>query len=246
MNTLIKQSRMELIRTLRSKAFFIFSIIMPVVFYFIFSSTIGDQTQVGGSDWKAYYLMSMTLFGIISSSLFTLGLRIAQERKEGWTQLMKITPLPASTYFIAKIVGQSLINLGIIMLMFIIGRFAKGVELSLMTWVSCGLWMLIGTLPFIALGTLIGQSKSTESATVFANIANLGLALLGGLWMPMEILPKFIRTVGEWLPTYRLGQGAWNLVAGKGLSLTGIAILAAYLVIFMILSSYIMRRREAV
>jgi len=246
MKTLIKQSRMEIIRTLRSKTFFIFSIIMPVAFYFIFSSTVGDQTQVGGADWKAYYLMSMTLFGIVSSSLFSLGVRIANERKQGWTQLMQITPLPSSTYFFAKIAGQSMINFGIIVLMFMIGRFAKGIELPITTWLACGFWIWIGIVPFIALGILIGQSKSAESASVFANIASLGMAMLGGLWMPLEILPKFMQQIGEWMPTYRLGQGAWNLVAGKEISLTGIAILAAYLVIFMIISSYIMKRREAV
>ncbi|MFD1739652.1 ABC transporter permease [Bacillus salitolerans] len=246
MNMLFSQCKAEFKRTVRNKFFVMFSIAMPVVFYFIFSSVIGDDTQVGGTDWKAYYLMSMTVFSVIGAAISTLGIRLSQERTQGWVKQLKVTPLPGWVYLSSKIVTQAILNIGIILLLFIIGIFVKGIELTVWQWILCGLWIWIGALPFLALGVLIGTSKTTELAQVFSNIVHLGLAILGGLWMPLEIMPTIVQNIGEWLPTYRYGHGAWNILAGESPQLVDAGILLLYLVIFMVLSVYISKRQEAI
>lgn len=45
----------------------------------------------------------------------------------------------------------------------------------------------------------------------------MSLAIVGGLWMPIEVFPKILRTIGEWTPTYHFGSGAWDIVAGKSI-----------------------------
>ncbi|MEK3917669.1 hypothetical protein [Paenibacillus sp. FSL H7-0331] len=49
-----------------------------------------------------------------------------------------------------------------------------------------------------------------------------------------------------WMPSYRYGKGAWNIIAGLSLDWGGIVILTAYVIIFMILSPYMIKRKEAV
>ncbi|WP_433944145.1 ABC transporter permease [Paenibacillus sp. SN-8-1] len=245
MKSMIAQCKAEVLRTIRNRRFIVFSIVMPVMFYFIFTSTMGD-IRVGGVDWKAYYLMSMTAFGVIGASINTLSVRFAQERTQGWVRLIRITPLPNGAYVLSKILSQSVINLGTIVLMFLIGHFAKGIDLSLGEWITCGLWIWIGVLPFMALGTLLGTFKSVEVVQVAANIVYMALSVLGGLWMPLTTMPKIMQDIAQYLPSYRFGQGAWNVLGGVGPDWTGIAILAAYALIFMLLSTYILKRQEAV
>ncbi|MFC5450291.1 ABC transporter permease [Paenibacillus aestuarii] len=246
MRAMIAQCKAELLRTFRNKRFFVFSIIMPAIFYFIFTSTVGDRTQVGGVDWKAYYLMSMTVFGVVGACVNTLSIRFAQERTQGWIRMIEITPLPSSAYVLSKIVSQSIVNLVTIVVMFLIGSIVKGVELSLLQWVLCGLWIWLGALPFMALGVLIGTLKSVEVTQVVAQIVFMGTSILGGLWFPTEIMPKVMQQIASFSPSFRFGQGAWNIIAGGGLSLSGICILAAYLLIFMVLSTYILKKQKAV
>ena len=69
----------------------------------------------------------------------------------------------------------------------------------------------------LALGTVIGSIKKADAAAGLANILNMSLAVIGGLWMPIEVFPKILRTIGEWTPTYHFGSGAWDIVAGKSI-----------------------------
>ncbi|WP_282937787.1 ABC transporter permease [Paenibacillus sp. RC67] len=246
MNAALAQCKAEILRTLRNRKFVVMALLMPVIFYFIFTSTIDGNTEIGGIQWKAYYLMSMTVFGIIGGSLNTISIRFAQERKQGWVQLLKITPLPSGTYVFSKIAAQSILNLGVIVLMFIIGSVFKGVQLSFVQWMLCGLWIWIGVLPFLALGTLIGTIRSVEIVQVVSQVLFMGMSALGGLWMPIQTMPSVMQHIAQWLPSYRYGQGAWNIIAGSAVDWTGIVVLAAYVVVFMILSSYMIKRQEAV
>lgn len=246
MRAMIAQCKAELLRTVRNKRFFVFSMIMPAVFYFIFTSTIGDNVNVGGVAWKAYYLMSMTVFGVVGACVNTLSIKFAQERTQGWVKMIEITPLPSSAYVLSKIVSQSIINLFTIVFMFILGAALKGVDLTLAQWIGCGLWIWLGALPFMALGTLIGTLKSVEVTQVVAQIVFMGTSLLGGLWMPTQSMPAILQNIALASPTYRFGQGAWNIIAGIAPSLNGLLILAAYLFLFVILSSYIIKKQKAV
>ncbi|UUZ82830.1 hypothetical protein LJK88_02025 [Paenibacillus sp. P26] len=65
MRSLLAQCKAELLRTVRNRRFLFGAVLLPIVFYFIFTGVYGDEMQVGGMEWKAYYLMSMTIFGVI-------------------------------------------------------------------------------------------------------------------------------------------------------------------------------------
>lgn len=245
-SSFMAQCKAEILRTLRNRRFILFSLLMPLVFYFIFTGTLGDNMLVQGVEWKAYYLMSMTAFGLIGSNLITVGVRFSQERAQGWTRLLRISPLPGSSYVASKMVAQSLINLCSILVMFIVCGIAKGIQLSAIDWISCGLWIWVGALPFMALGLLIGMLKSAEVVQIIANILYMSLSVLGGLWMPISTMPDILQKIALFLPSYRFGQGAWNLLGGGHLSGPGTAILAAYTLLFVLISAYILKRQEAV
>lgn len=246
MTGMIAQCKAEILRTLRNRKFVVTALLMPAIFYFIFTSTMDANMNIGGIQWKAYYLMSMTVFGVIGGSMNTISIRFAQERKQGWVQLLRITPLPSGAYVFSKIAAQSVINLGTIVFMFLIGGLFKGVELTFVQWLSCGLWIWIGILPFLALGTLIGTIRSVEVVQVISQVIFIVMSALGGLWMPIQSMPSLMQHIAEWLPSYRYGQGAWNMVAGASPDWIGIALLAAYAIVFMVLSSYRIKRQEAI
>lgn len=246
MNGLIAQCQAELLRTVRQRRFIFMTIAMPVIFYFVFTSTVSGNQKIDGTEWKNYYLISMTTFSVIGAALNSLGIRFAQERHQGWTHLLRLTPLPSSAYIVSKILAQSLLNSGIIIVIFMVAALFKGVHMTLSHWILSGLWILIGALPFIAIGIFIGLLKSIEVTQVVANILHLALAMLGGLWMPLAILPHAIQTIAKWLPSYRVADVAWNMIGNHSLIWSDLSVLALYLIVFMVLSIYIIKRQEAV
>ncbi|MFD3446745.1 ABC transporter permease [Microbacteriaceae bacterium 4G12] len=244
MRAFLMQCKIEILRTFRNKLFIFFSLLMPVMFYYIFTNVVSVPDN--GGAWKAHYLISMATFSIVGSALFGFGVRLSQEKGQGWTQMLQITPLPEGVYLSAKIVSQTVVNAFSILVIFIAGIVINHVELTIGQWIGAGLWLLIGVTPFLAIGTIIGAIKKADAATGLANMLNMCLAILGGLWMPIEIFPKVLRSIGEWTPTYHFGSGAWDIVAGKAVSFENVAVLGGYFIAFVVLSIYIRKRQEAV
>ncbi|WP_219835161.1 ABC transporter permease [Paenibacillus sp. R14(2021)] len=242
----VAQCKAELLRTVRNKRFVIFSIVMPVAFFFLFSGTMGGQKMDNGVDFTSYYLMSMTSYGIIGASFSTFSIRLSRERSQGWIRLLKITPLPSWAYIVSKVSAQAIINFFIVIMMFVIGGLAKHIDLPISTWLACGAWIWAGGMSFMALGTLFGSMRNPDAVQVLSTIVYMGLSVLGGLWMPTSTMSQTMQDISKLTPTYRVGQGAWSMLGGGTVEWSSVGILAAYVVVFMLLSSYIMRKQEAV
>jgi ABC-2 type transport system permease protein len=250
MNTKLKatiaQCKAELLRTIRNKRFVFFSVVMPVALFFIFTGAMDNNATINGADWVSYYLMSMTVYGVVGAGLTSFAQRISKERSQGWIRLLKITPLPSGSYILSKVAAQGLINFAIVVIMFVIGGLGKGIHLPAATWIESGLWIWIGGFSFMALGALLGSMKNADAVQILALMLYMGMSILGGLWFPTASMSGTMQTIAKFTPTYRLGQGAWNLVGGGAINWNGALILAAYVIVFMVLSAYIMKRQEAI
>jgi len=53
------------------------------------------------------------------------------------------------------------------------------------------------------------------------------MAIAGGLWMPLEALPAFVRDLAVWLPTYHMSQLGLGLLGGEPIVDHVAALLAA-------------------
>lgn len=245
MKIFIHQSRIEMIRMLRNPYYLFWSLAMPIVFYIVFTKIFNVETP-DKDLWAAHYLMSMTVFSVMGSSIMTMGIRLVEERSQGWTHYMRITPLSDVAYFSAKMFGQTIVHVFSVIVIFTAGILFNGVRLPLEEWVFSAFWILLASMPFLALGALVGTMKRVDTAIGISNVLYLLLAITGGLWMPIEILPKIMQNIGMWLPAYHFGNGAWEIVRGEAPEFRNILILAGYLLIFMVLSMYIRRKQDVV
>lgn len=146
--------------------------------------------------------------------------------------------------FFGKMFGQTMMHLFSVICIFIAGYLINGVSLSAGQWVLSGLWILIGSLPFLAIGTLVGAMKRVDTASGVSNVIYMALAVAGGMWMPIEILPRLMQRIGHWLPSYNYGNGAWEIVRGSAPTWSNVLILLGYLIVFMLLSVYIRKNRK--
>jgi ABC-2 type transport system permease protein len=245
MKALQLQCKAEMKRVLRNRYFVFWSLCMPILFYFIFTRVVNTGAS-NQTEWQAHYLMSMTVFSVMGSSIMTLGIRMVQERTQGWSTYMRLTPLPDNVYFFAQMMGQTVIHMLSIVIIFIAGALINHIHLTFAEWVLSGLWILIGSCPFLALGTVIGSMKKVDTAAGISNILYMALAVSGGLWMPLSVMPKTMQRIGEWLPSYNFGNGAWDIIQGHSPEWKNMIILVFYFVFFMLLSKYIRRKQEAV
>lgn len=245
MKQLIQQCKAECIRIARNRYYVFWSLFMPLVFYYIFTRVV-DTGAADPKQWAAHYLMSMAAFSVMGSAIMTLGIRLVQERTKGWTKFMRITPLSGFVYYTGAMVGQTMMHVFSIVVIFVAGALINGVSLPFGQWLLSGLWILGGSLPFLAMGTLVGTMKRVDTASGVSNVVYMAMAVTGGMWMPMETMPQLMQQIGKWLPAFNYGNGAWEIVQGSGPTWGNIGILVVYLVLFMLLSSYIRKKQEVV
>jgi ABC-2 type transport system permease protein len=243
-NALLKQCQFEAVRALRNRQFIFFSVLMPLIFYFIFVKVNGGNMQVEGTAWKAYFLMSMAAFSVVGSSMFGLAGRVAFERTQGWLRLVQTTPLPHYAYVIGKCLSQLMVGLVSVVVLFLVGAVSQGVDLSVGQWGISLLWLVLGSLPFVAIGILVGVLFSTEATYLVCNILNMGLGILGGLWWPITIMPKVMQHIVYATPTYRFAHVTWQVIGGKSIPVEDVAILLGYLAVLVALTLWVLRRKQ--
>ncbi|MEK3732650.1 ABC transporter permease [Paenibacillus sp. FSL M8-0334] len=239
------QCRFELLRMVRNPYYIFWSLTMPIAFYVIFTRLVTGTDAMDAGIWQAHYLMSMTVFSVMGTAIMNLGIPLVQERAQGWAIYMRVTPLPGSVYFIAKMFVQTVMHLLSIIVIFTAGYLINGVSMAMWQWLSSGLWILLASAPFLAIGALIGLMKRVETASGVSNGMYLGLALTGGLWFPMEAMPSFMQVIGQWMPSYHFGSGAWAITRAEAPGWEHIVVLTGYFAVFMLLSTYIRKKQQA-
>jgi ABC-2 type transport system permease protein len=227
--------RLELRRMLRDRRFAFFTIAVPVGFYLLWSNTFADADAEPSTGLPAqvHLMVSMAAFGAIGAALTTTGPRLAAELQSGWLRQLQATPLPGRTVIFTKIFASMVLALPPLVLVSLVAALTQDVRLPAAEWIGMIALMWVATLPFAALGTIIGSLAGGDASQPVTVGAYLSLSALGGLWMPLDELPGALRAVAHWLPSTRFAQLGWDVVGGHtpaaavGLILGGWAVVLA-------------------
>jgi ABC-2 type transport system permease protein len=234
--------RLELRRMLSDKRFLILMLMLPIAMYLLFSNLFGGDQPSGGLDGDVALMISMAAMGAIGAAMTATGPRIAQERSNGWLRQLKVMPLPAGQVVAAKTIAAMAWALPAIILVDLTAVLDHGVHLAAWQWLGIGGLLWLGSATFAALGTFLGYLADADSAFPVMYGILLFLSAIGGLWMPLSQLPTVLQRIGRALPSNRLAELGWNLAAGQAPSLSGVLILAGWLVGFGGLALFAYRR----
>ena len=201
-------TRFEMLRLVRNKRAFIFSLIFPLALYLVIAGSQRDSLAPGSVEIKftTFYMVSMASYGAMIAAT-SGGARIAAERSVGWTRQLRITPLSVRTYFRTKVLTAYVMAAASIALLYIAG-LAYGVRLdSIGRWVGMTALLLVGILPFIGLGIAVGHLLTIDSMGPALGGGTAFFGFLGGMWFP---LPEHgvLHVIGELLPSYWLTQAS--------------------------------------
>jgi ABC-2 type transport system permease protein len=200
----------EFLRVLRTPAFAMPTLCFPVVFYVVFALVVPGSW---GSVHKASYLLATySVFGVIGPALFGFGVGLALERQQGLLELKRVSPMPTSAYFLAKIVMSLAFGLAVVILLSAAAIGFGGVQVSLLVWLRLLAVLLLGTLPFCAIGLWIGTLVKGEAAVAIVNLVYLPMALLSGLWLPLFVFPAVMQKLAVIWPSWHLGQMALGVL----------------------------------
>jgi ABC-2 type transport system permease protein len=222
--------RYELLRTIRNRRFFIFTLLFPIIFFYLIAGA-NRHAELGGIPFPTYYLAGMASFGTMMAMVSNGG-RIAGERSVGWNRQLRLTPLTPRAYFRAKVASSYLMALITIVLLFVAGA-TLGVHLSAAHIAKMVELVAIGLIPFAALGIFIGHQFTPDSIGPVLGGGVSVLAFIGGAWGPVGGDHGFMHNLSQATPTYWLVQAGHTLVGQKAWSATGWIVVAAWSVVLI-------------
>ena len=196
--------KVELILMKRQAAYYLLSIGLPSFFYLIFSGMMSGSATP--TLVLQTYLFSMTVFSIMSSAFFSIPSTLQSDKTNNWQKMLQHSPVSMIEYYISKLFSALLTFLLSIVVVFSVGHFVRGVNLPAMDWLIIALIILFGSLVFIAMGVLVSLLPIAQLMSVVGNIAYMALAVLGGLWFPLTMFPKWLQSIGKLTPSYQLMQ----------------------------------------
>jgi ABC-2 type transport system permease protein len=233
-------TRHEVVRAFRNRRFFVFSLGFPLILYFVIAgSQSGDKNFAGtGVSAALFYMAGLVSFGTMSSMISTGG-RIAGERQAGWTRQLRITPLTSGSYFRAKVLTAYAMSCLTIAVLYLSGAIL-GVRMPANQWLEMTGLILVGLLPFAALGIALGHMLNVDSiGPAMGGLVAL-LALVGGTWFPVN--HGFLHDLGQFLPSYWLARAGHLGTGAAPWSLGGWLVIAGWTVVLTALAAWAYRR----
>jgi len=234
-------TRYELLRTFRNRRFFVLSFGFPLVLYFLIAGPNRNVHDLSGSGISAplYFMVGLASFGMMSSML-SCGARIATERAAGWNRQLRITPLSPRTYFRAKVLTAYAMAIVSVLALFAAGA-SLGVSLPAGQWLKMAGLMLVGLVPFAALGIWVGHLLTPDSIGPAIGGGVSLLAFLGGTWFPLGN-HGFIHDLAQYLPSYWLVQASHVALGGRPWPAMAWIVIAAWTTVLSLLAIRAYRR----
>lgn len=204
-------TRTEVMLMRRSAESVISTVGIPVLLYAMFAMNNSNTFVPGGASFKTLAVGSFAAYGIVFQSLFTFGDDVARERGRGWIRTLRATPVPTSSYIIAK-TAMGVVYAVMILAAIAVAATIGGADVSVTQWAHLGGLLILGVLVFGSTGFAIAFLARPRSASAIANLAFLPLSFASGFFFPLSELPGVIQDMAPYLPTYHFGQLVWRVV----------------------------------
>jgi ABC-2 type transport system permease protein len=237
--------RFEILRTFRNTRFFLISLVFPLVLYYLVAGANRDVQDFAGTGvpFPVYYMIGMVSWGAMAA-VIAGGARIAAERSVGWNRQLRLTPLKARTYLSSKLLSGYALALVSIGLLYGAG-LSLGVRMAWDDWARMTALVLIGLVPFAAMGILLGHVLTVDSMGPAIGGITALLALLGGAWGPIGGSSGVLHDVVQLIPSYWLVQAADSALSGGLWPLRGWVVMAVWTAVLAQLAAWAYRRDTA-
>lgn len=226
----------------RNPAISVVGMALPLILFSLFAAPAATRPYSPGVSLGAYSLASFGAYGVGLTMVFLFGASVAIDRGQKNDLLMLATPLPP----LLDILARTLVALAFAMaslLALLVLAVVSGVHLDPWRAALTGGVLLLGGLPFLALGLAIAYLMAPNAATATGNLLYMVLCFASGIFVPLSQLPGLVREVAPYLPTFHYAQLALGAVgAPSEAPATSVAWLLGYGVVLYGIALWAYRR----
>ena len=164
----------------------------------------GSAGQVSYTD---FLLPGIILMGFFVTGLFGVPGTILFARDQRILRGYWVTPVTVPRYLAGFSLGQLALCLLQFIVLLLLGRFAFGASVQFAQPLPA-FYLLLSAVTFLAFGFLISSvAKTADAGMALANILNIPMMFLGGLFFPTSGLPLALRVIVWINPITYLAEG---------------------------------------
>jgi ABC-2 type transport system permease protein len=207
-----KEAKYEFLKNLRVRMYTASLLSFPTMFYVLFGLILNSNQAIAGMRVPTYMIATYGTFGVMGASLFGTASGLASDRGLGWLEVKRASPMPPFAYFTAKVITAMIFSATIVLALFALGYAFGHVRLSGAEFASLLGTLVVGSVPFSAMGLALGYFTGPNSAPSTINLIYLPMSFCSGLWVPIMFLPNVVKTIALAMPPYHLAQLALGMV----------------------------------
>ena len=204
----LTETRYELTRMVRNPGIAIPVLALPLALYALVAFVVGGEWIAKDPNAGIFLFAAFSMMAVTMPAMFGIGVSLALERDMGLLRLKRAQPAPPAAWVVAKILAGLVLAVlayaPIAILAITTGKLALAPGQVLAMSVA----LMIGTIPFTALGLMIGSLCTGSAAPGWANVVYLPGCYLSGMFFP---LPQSMYWQAPIWPQFHVEQFAMHL-----------------------------------
>jgi ABC-2 type transport system permease protein len=187
---------------MRNRAFLFFSLIMPLVFLFVYAGILGR-----GNREAIPYLLADVLALTVMGSFWGLSVQLVTFREQGILRRFRVAPISASSMLASSIISNYVLTIPTIVIEFYLSRRLFHMS-GMGNLIGVAVLLTLGVVTFATLGLVIASVTNTMQETQIINqIIWFAFLFLSGATVPFPSLPGAVQRVAYFLPATYLVSG---------------------------------------
>ncbi|WP_416395210.1 MULTISPECIES: ABC transporter permease [unclassified Curtobacterium] len=225
---------LETKRQLRNVRAMVFTFAVPVVMLLVFGSAFGSVTDpTTHLQYLVVTTLQMASYGAMMAA-FSQAFAIVNERSIGWNRQLRVTPLSGWAFMVSKVIAAMAFAAMSIVVTVVVATVVLHASLDPWHWLAAGFGIWCGVVPFALIAILIGQFAKPSFAQPVFMVVFMGMSILGGLWVPLSVMPSWMGSVAHLMPSYwlnRIGQTGAGATGSAGMTESALVLAAWALVL---------------
>jgi ABC-2 type transport system permease protein len=181
----LEETRCEALRLLRNLGLVFPVLIMPLALYALFAFLITGDAMDKDPKLAVFLFVAFSVMSISMPALFGLSSSLAMEREMGMMRLKRAQPAPTGSWLVAKIICGVAFGALAYLPMIALAVGTGKLPLSPGAIVNMSLALIACSIPFCAMGLMMGSLVKGSAAPGFANLVYLPGCYLSGMFFPL-------------------------------------------------------------
>jgi ABC-2 type transport system permease protein len=197
------ETKFECLRVLRSPAFVIPILALPVGFYLLLGVAMAGMRAERPASTNVVIFVSFLVYGMLAPGLLGVSSLLASDRVQRILEYKRALPAPFGSVIVAKLLMAVALSLGVVVLIIALGATLGRVPLTTWQFIAAGAIALAGVAPISAIGLYLATRAAPSGVSAIAGGLLVAMAILAGLFYPLPGVLDALRPI--W-PTYHIQQ----------------------------------------